>query len=351
MRTAAACIAGATAMLLAATSAGAPMKKPPPCAPGENDVLCALQPLVRIVKPNNVRKVKAGSARRVNGGRTIRITKTGVANIFLRRKAECQDLSLTQAGTELRTRHPKTFLLQQRRGDALCTMADGRIVLVEAGKKLSSGTANLSNRRRQGSKFFASVEASVLQGGSASEYRMRFRPGKKFVVATHRGRLVVRLSNEDVFALPAGQELRVTLRPDGTVESAVSGTASFSPTEEALFGKQLQLPDLTVSIQGLSVSCPGGSGTCVTNVTYTVNNIGRKTSSALQISVEADPGVTATTSLGSVVPGKPRRLRTAVGPDGNCFDPNCTVQVTVDSSQSVPEIDEQNNVATDTAPG
>jgi hypothetical protein len=38
---------------------------------------------------------------------------------------------------------------------------------------------------------------------------------------------------------------------------------------------QFELPDLAVRVRDINVSCPGGPGSCLTTVTYTVSNIGR----------------------------------------------------------------------------
>lgn len=42
--------------------------------------------------------------------------------------------------------------------------------------------------------------------------------------------------------------------------------------------------------------------------------------------------------------GGSQPLSVPLGPDGNCYDPDCTVRVTVDSSNSVTESNESNNV-------
>jgi len=96
-----------------------------------------------------------------------------------------------------------------------------------------------------------------------------------------------------------------------------------------------------------------GGRSCTTTVLYTVRNIGRTAAPGFEILVEADPGlgVEVADSTGALKPGEARRLRTSVGPDGNCFDPDCSVRVTLDPKDSLLESNEQNNVGTRTILG
>lgn len=62
-------------------------------------------------------------------------------------------------------------------------------------------------------------------------------------------------------------------------------------------------PDLIVEeidINSLGVVCPGGAGTCVTTVTFTVANIGDADAGAFNINVVLDPS--ASVSLNEFVP-------------------------------------------------
>jgi subtilase family serine protease len=67
--------------------------------------------------------------------------------------------------------------------------------------------------------------------------------------------------------------------------------------------------------------------------------------------VQADPGQKTTLSVPSLAAGASVTLSANLGPDNNCYDPDCTVSVTVDSGSAVAEANETNNVATRTDPG
>jgi beta-lactam-binding protein with PASTA domain/tetratricopeptide (TPR) repeat protein len=108
-------------------------------------------------------------------------------------------------------------------------------------------------------------------------------------------------------------------------------------------------PDLTVAIptDGVEVSCPAGAGSCVTTVTFTVTNQGKGAASeTFEVLVSADPGETRTVTLrGGLAAGASTIRKAQLGPGGNCYDPDCSVQVTADPLGRVPERNERNNVA------
>jgi hypothetical protein len=115
--------------------------------------------------------------------------------------------------------------------------------------------------------------------------------------------------------------------------------------------KRLIRPDLTVSIPNTrtQVSCPGGGGTCITKRDFTVTNassVGVLT--PFTVLVQADPGQTTTLTVPGLAAGASIPLTAQLGPDGNCYDPDCTVSVTVDSGNAVAEANEANNTATRT---
>ena len=110
-------------------------------------------------------------------------------------------------------------------------------------------------------------------------------------------------------------------------------------------------PDLTVAITGPpSVSClPGG---CTTTITFTISNpSATNVTTAFDVLVEADPGQSRTISVAGLAAGASQTFTETLGPGGNCFDPDCTVRVTVDSGNVVVESNEANNVATLTSVG
>ena len=64
--------------------------------------------------------------------------------------------------------------------------------------------------------------------------------------------------------------------------------------------------------------------------------------------VQADPGQKTTLTVPSLAAGASVPLTANLGPDNNCYDPDCTVSVTVDSGNAVAEANETNNTATRT---
>jgi subtilase family serine protease len=66
---------------------------------------------------------------------------------------------------------------------------------------------------------------------------------------------------------------------------------------------------------------------------------------------QADPGQLKTIGVGALAGGASQSFGEQLGPNGNCYDPDCTVRVTVDSTNAIQESNETNNVATRTDPG
>ena len=106
-------------------------------------------------------------------------------------------------------------------------------------------------------------------------------------------------------------------------------------------------PDLVVSkIENLDVGCPEGAGTCVTQVNVTISNIGSADATAFNTKVVFDPAQTLTVnkaSSGGLAAGASQSFTVKSPRDGNCFDPDCTVCVTVDDEDDVLESNEANN--------
>jgi hypothetical protein len=222
------------------------------------------------------------SFRPLQAGTTIWLTRGGDGNLFLGRGAQCRMLSRTQGGTTLLTRRPKSFLFTQRRGDALCTMADLRILFVEAGAKVRLLT---DSTRAKTTAFYTSLEAHT--GGPAAEFRLRFYPRKSFAVAAHRGKLLARLSTGDPRTVSEGRELGIALRQDGTISWVTDEPAKFTAAELATFEQQFRLPDLIPIITDFRPSCVPGS--CSTTVVFTVRNIGKVVSPPFRTRLELDP--------------------------------------------------------------
>ena len=102
------------------------------------------------------------------------------------------------------------------------------------------------------------------------------------------------------------------------------------------------------------MSCPGGGGTCVTTVDYTVANVGTAAAGSFSVRTVLDPAASVIVDqlLSSGLGAGAEQTMTVVTPQGgNCFDPDCTVAVTADSRNEVQECDEGNNSASETTPG
>ena len=114
-------------------------------------------------------------------------------------------------------------------------------------------------------------------------------------------------------------------------------------------------PDLIVqNIGAPQVSCPGGGGTCVTTVTYTIANVGPGNAGPFQTQVVMDPGASVVVNqsvAGGLGAGATLNLTATSPPGGNCFDPDCTICVTVDSGKAVEECKEDNNKLCNTGIG
>jgi hypothetical protein len=118
--------------------------------------------------------------------------------------------------------------------------------------------------------------------------------------------------------------------------------------------KRMVKPDLTVSIPNTrtQVSCPGGGGTCITTRDFSVTNASSvSVLTPFTVLIQADPGLMKTITVPSLAAGTSVPLTAQLGPGGNCYDPDCTVSVTVDSGNAVAEANEANNTATRTDMG
>jgi subtilase family serine protease len=93
------------------------------------------------------------------------------------------------------------------------------------------------------------------------------------------------------------------------------------------------------------VSCPKGGGTCVTQISFAVVNVGLGDAGGFNIRIVADPRQSVV--VGRQVIGLASRaaqgFTVTTPPGGNCYDPDCTVCVVVDSGNDVSESNEGNN--------
>jgi len=127
---------------------------------------------------------------------------------------------------------------------------------------------------------------------------------------------------------------------------------------ESILGRRKgpgQCADLVIRDIGRpDVSCPGGGGTCVTTVDYTVANIGLGDAGPFNARALLDPAqsVVVDRSFASGLPAGDEQNVTIMTPQGgNCFDPDCTITVRADSDNTIEECNENNNTLSETTLG
>ena len=110
--------------------------------------------------------------------------------------------------------------------------------------------------------------------------------------------------------------------------------------------------DLTVqSIDGIDVSCVSGS--CTTTVVFTIANVGTASAGSFKVLIKADPtlGQQRAVGINGLAAGETMTLQESLPSGGNCYDPNCTVCITVNSGGYVVESNDANNELCETRPG
>ena len=110
--------------------------------------------------------------------------------------------------------------------------------------------------------------------------------------------------------------------------------------------------DLTVqSIDRVDVSCVSGS--CTTSVVFTIANVGTTSAGAFKVLIRADPSLGQQRAVGinGLEAGATMTLQESLPSGGNCYDPNCTVCITVNSGGYVVESNEGNNELCETWSG
>ncbi len=110
-------------------------------------------------------------------------------------------------------------------------------------------------------------------------------------------------------------------------------------------GKNVDLRVRDIDMNSLSVSCPGGAGTCVTKVNVTIENVGTDAAGPFSTRTVLDPAqsVIVDQPSGGLAPGASQSFPVTTPPGGNCFDPDCQICATVDFLNNVEESDETNN--------
>jgi len=92
---------------------------------------------------------------------------------------------------------------------------------------------------------------------------------------------------------------------------------------------------------------------CTTTVTFTIANVGPADAGPFKVLVQADPGLAQQTvvNIASLASGATTTRTIILPPGGNCFDPDCTICLTVDSDNEVIESNEGNNYYCETTIG
>lgn len=157
-----------------------------------------------------------------------------------------------------------------------------------------------------------------------------------------KGMLVVRsMSSLDVSALYE----TATVNNENRIEALTDIEVKQIVEREIM---QKDLPDLIIrdfDANQLSADCYDWPETCVTRVSFTVENTGIKDAGSFTIRVVFDPSqsVVVTQAVVGLEAGASRSFTVKSPPGRNCFDPDCSVCITVDSENKVTEADEKNN--------
>jgi subtilase family serine protease len=142
----------------------------------------------------------------------------------------------------------------------------------------------------------------------------------------------------------------VTVDPGNNIVESNETNNSATRTDEP--------PDLTVDLlfPPSVIDCSSGPSSCTLRVDLQINNIGAGISpSGVKYVIEAEGMPDLTLSIdegGEISPGgSTGGFFVTLGPGTNCFNPDCTVTVTVDPDNDLVESDETNNTATRTDTG
>lgn len=141
-----------------------------------------------------------------------------------------------------------------------------------------------------------------------------------------------------------------TLNAEGTAEDhssivvrRVEGRVIEAPDKPK---KKADLTIRDIDLGSLRVDCPKGGGSCIATVDVTIANIGDRDAGPFKTEVLFDPrqmqSVIDQTPTG-LPAGAAKTFPVKTGPNGNCFDPDCTICATVDAGNDVAEADEGNN--------
>ena len=142
----------------------------------------------------------------------------------------------------------------------------------------------------------------------------------------------------------------VTVDPHNSIVESNETNNAVTRTDEP--------PDLTVEFlyPPSIIDCSAGPANCTLRVDFQINNIGAGIApDGVKYLVQAEEMPDLTLSIGqggAIYPGQTTGgFFVILGPGGNCFNPDCTVTVTMDPDNDLVESDETNNTATRTDAG
>ncbi len=146
---------------------------------------------------------------------------------------------------------------------------------------------------------------------------------------------------------------------DGPAGAIAPASIDVETIPERVIERQLpepkKCPDLVIrDISRPQVSCPQGGGSCETTVKVTVANIGDGPAGPFKVRTILDPAQSVVVDgavPGGLAAGDDQTLTVVTPHGGNCFDPDCTIKATADSTNTVDECNEDNNSHSETTPG
>ena len=120
----------------------------------------------------------------------------------------------------------------------------------------------------------------------------------------------------------------------------VIGCTPTPPTPKAdLIILSLDPPDVNCGLVGPTVLCTNSA-------TFTIANVGAADAGPFKVLIQGDPGLAQTKVIpvtGLAAGSTKTFTAVALPAGGNCYDPDCTMCITVDSLNEIIESDEGNN--------
>lgn len=209
----------------------APQRTTVACTPATIDIACRIAAVFKLTPTPGV--VPDSVGRTMGYGSYARTMPPGAADLYFGRRAICRELGPRNTpGTYLRSRRPQGYLFTQYYGRTLCTFANLSTALVTNARRVPAG----ARQEPAPEPFFAAIEAAAAK----TQVRIVFVPDETCAIAVLRGSLIVRLPNDDLVRVAAGEELTITLDRSGTVASRETGPASFDASERKIYTLQLR---------------------------------------------------------------------------------------------------------------